>query len=184
MTGLNKFWQKNILWLIFFAVSFSVIICFVLLPTVNQLRENKALMVSKQNDLDQLDYRLNILQKRTKNIDPFNKILNGVNDLLPDAAQTSAFIIQLEQLANSNSAIISNLSITEPKATAKASGVTKTESIFFSFDLDANYQTIHTVVKSLENFDRFNSIDSINMLSHEDGTISTQIKGKIYYGKQ
>lgn len=184
MNILNPFWRKNILVLALIIFGYLAIVFLVVIPLVDQTTDSKKAITDKQKELDLLDFQLSTLQKRTHFNDAFDVIKNGTLGLLPSNTETSTFIVQLENLANKNSAIISNLSITEPKLTAKESDKTKVQAITFSFNVDSSYDTITNVLKGLETLPRFNSVSSVNMIARDDGTISAQIKGTIYYGKQ
>lgn len=184
MNILNPFWRKNLLILALIIFGYSAIIFFVIIPSVNQTTESKKAITDKQQELDLLDFQLQTLQKRTHFSEAFDVIKSGTSSLLPNNTETSTFIVQLENLANENRAIISNLSITEPKLTTKGSDKTQVQAITFSFNVDSSYDTITSIMKGLETLPRFNSVSSINMIARDDGTISTLIKGTIYYGKQ
>ena len=184
MTFLTPFWRKNILWIVLLIFSYLAIIFLVLLPSAKQIERDKQTISTRQNELETLNYKIQVLQKRSRGDDILSKIISDTNLLLPANTETSSFIVQLENLANLNNTIISNLAITEPKSTSKLSVTNKIQSIIFSFDLNGSYETVTNVIKGLETLGRFNTTTSINMISHDDGKISTQIKGNIYYGKQ
>ncbi|MEI6498947.1 MAG: hypothetical protein WCO23_03215 [bacterium] len=183
MTLLNNFWRKNLPWIILLIFFYFVIVFLIFLPSITQTETNKQTIIAKQEELETLDYRLQILQKRTHNSDVFNEINSKINNLMPNNTDTSVFIIQLENLANLNGTIINNLSITEPKADSKQVKTKQTQSIAFSFDVNTSYATLLNIIKGLESFPRFNTTTSINLITHDDNNISAQIKGVIYYGK-
>ena len=107
--------------------------------------------------------------------------VNKAGLLWPDEKEVSAFIVDLENLANGLGLTLKNVSISENAVNNKNSS--KKKQIQFSFDTKADFAKNMAVIASLEKFSRFNSIRQISLNKDSDGLVMMKITGSIYYGQ-
>jgi len=178
---ISGFWRRQIVVIILLAAVLTSVALFVTRPLLANINETKKVLSIKNNELVDLQDKTIKLQKIARTANP-DETYNKISHLLPDNPEVSNFIIQLENFSSERQTLIKNLSIAETKNLKKENGksVSNTQ---FSFDLDASYPTMMQLISDLEGFERFNSIETINMLSRDDQTITIKVTGRIFYGK-
>ena len=176
----SGFWRRQSIVIIFLIVTLALISIFVTRPLLSNINETKRVLVLKNDELSDLQDKTIKLQKIAKTTDPDESYVK-VSHLLPDNAEVGNFIIQLENLSTNRQVLIKDLSIAEIKNIKEIGKVTPSTQFFFDFD--ANYQTLLQLVRDLESFERFNSIETINLLSQDNQAIAVKISGRIFYGK-
>ena len=181
----------------------GMVIWFGLLPQIKTFNARQNTLNEKQYNLNQHKDKLAILENTKKNWNPTQEMIDRVDKMWPDQDNVSDFIVQLEAMAQKNGVILNSLSITEsivketkstgtetkeeegtgknsdaatPKTQAKTEAGTK-----FSFDTSASYNTLTQIMLDLENFPRFNSLDTLTIgrSSNTDG-LSLKINGQFY----
>ena len=178
---MSKFWKKIYIIIAVFVLIYIIIIALFLIPSINNLKNNKVSLSQKQNELNENYSKITSFQKIAKNPEEFNLIIQTPHNYWPDESNISDFIVQTEGLANEVELIINNFSIEDSSNSGKKPEK-KNESTEFSISAKTGYSNIFNLIKNMEELARLNSISSIS-LSATDEDISLKMTGQIYHGK-
>lgn len=178
--------KTTILYLLLACSLIVILISFIILPTVTNIKENKKTLTSKQTEFIDNEDKVAILKNFQKNPDNFQDRLDKINGLWPTESEVSNFIINLENIASAENITLKNISMTEPKSVAakkKDSNSKKKMAVGFSFDTQTSFAQNLAIIKNMESLSRFNSIKQINLTEQDGGTVLMKIIGSIYYGE-
>ena len=178
---MNSTMKKNLIYIFLLVILFAIIGFFITIPAIQNLSETKQTLNAKQAELDSLSEKVSILQKASIKKEENQEIIDKTNLLWPDSQDISKFMIQTENMAKKNNIVMENFTVSQSTDTVKKVKQAK-KSIGFSFSSQADYPTTFNIIKDMENLDRFNAIDTINMLLKDNGILTININGKIYYG--
>lgn len=182
----NNLKKKLFILLIFVLIFLGICFTFVI-PTTDNIIQNKKILAEKQVELIQLSKKVDVLLNTSKHPEEFSKISNTASNYWPQDQDVSKFIVQTEGLANSKGTVIENLSIA-PQASKKKNdnkklpAYQKFDSVQFSFSIKSNYDTLKDIIENMETLARYNILTSISLNLDEEGLVSTNITGNIFYG--
>lgn len=188
-----------------FMLIFGITIFWFTAPTLSSLAVNKKAFYDKQAELNLIYQKTDALRSAQKKQDQYKEAVDRVATWWPDNQDISKFIIQTEEMAKKNNTVISNFSISQPVAVKKpieeeketkdaksdaASQATNKKtpakpvkkSSQFNFSYQSTYPVAHSILEAMEGFDRYNTVDSVNMIVNEKQEVSTSLVGRIYYG--
>lgn len=174
---MDKFTKKILLLVTLILGLSALLVFFVILPANKNISEHKAVITRFQTESASKEAKLSLLRKY-KNSETMKEMTDKLDELWPENKNVSSLIISLDDLSKNHNTTFNNLSVAE-----KAIEKNKESSIQFSFSTKTDYPTLLSIIKSLENFDRFNKANQIDMALSNDGLITLQFNGEIYYGK-
>lgn len=164
--------------------AFGLLFSFVALPMAKNISQNEKTLAKKSQEYSNLQERYEALKKTHENADQTQAIYDKVAGLWPDDKSVSNFIVSLDDLALNKSLTFDNVTIVENTQTVKKTAdSSKNTSVQFSFTTSGSYSQILETLKSLEKFERFNKISSVDLTAKDDGVISAKVSGEVYYGK-
>ncbi len=178
--------KTTIFYLLLICSLVTILIVFILLPTVTNINENKKILSSKQTEFMDNEEKISILRGLQKNPSDLKIRIDKINNLWPTNSEISGFIVNLENIAVAQDINLKNISMSEPKAVSdskKDSKNKKKMSIQFSFDTQAAFNQSLTIVKDMETLSRFNSIKQINLTRGDEGLVFMKVTGNVYYGE-
>ena len=173
--------KTTILYLVFLIALIGILLSLLILPVIGSINDRKSVLLKQQNDFKSQEQRSILLKTMQKDSTEFQMKVNKAGLLWPDEKEVSAFIVDLENLANALGLNLKNVSISENAVNNKNSS--KKKQIQFSFDTKADFAKNMAVIASLEKFSRFNSIRQISLNKDNDGLVMMKITGSIYYGQ-
>lgn len=177
--------MKPIKSLVLYLILLLTLLClttfFVVFPLISTIREDKKQLAETQLEYNDDENKAIALRSLEKNKDNLEAKADQIDKLWPDDKEVSNFIVDLENLANSQSVTLKNVAIGE--ATSSAKNDKKNKQIQFSFDTKASFDQNLTIIRNMEKFSRFNSLSQINFSKDSDGLIIMKIAGLIYYGQ-
>lgn len=165
----------------------TILILFIMLPTVASIKENKKNLTAKQTEFVNNEEKVAVLRNFQKNQDELKTRIDRINNLWPTNSEVSSFIVNLENIAAAQDTTLKNIAMSEPKAVVDnkkdSKGGKKKMSAQFSFDTQANFNQNLMIVKSMETLSRFNSIKQVNLTRGDEGIVFMKITGNVYYGE-
>lgn len=168
---------------IFVLVSVALVF-FVLMPSLQNLRQNQTSLAEKQAVLTEKQTTLASLEKLNKNIGEFNMVYDNINNLWPDTTNVSGFIVQVEGLAKEQNIVIDNFSVDEANSSKKeGSDDISKGGTGFTLTAKSTYPVFFDFLTKLQSMARLNSITKISLGQETGDSLSINITGKIYYGE-
>jgi Tfp pilus assembly protein PilO len=176
--------KNTLLYFILLVVLTVTLVIFFILPSVQDIKANKKVLAVKQSEFISKEEEITALKSAQKNPEELKDKITTINNLWPDDKTVSNFIVDLENLANSEGLTFNNVTVSEAKTSTNSKSKTKKiQTISFSFDTKASFDQDISLINKLEKFSRFNSVDSISFSKDNEGLVTMKISGSIYYGQ-
>lgn len=171
---------------IFTLVMIIIFIFFAIKPTVETILVLQKKLENSDAILKKLEIKGESLALAKKNYDNLdNEIKDKIQGYIPDSIDLKSIIQKLEQSAKNHDASISALQFQPQILEAKSSNKSTTlQEVGFTFNIEANYANLTSVLQDLTTSTRLISIDSlsINKVSEGKGVIMS-LNGKAWYMK-
>lgn len=202
---MNSLITKTVVQVVVTAAAVSCTFIFVIVPLLDNLKENQTEINKMSYELQAATDKLNQLQALDRNKDNIKVTKDLIEAYWPNEAGSSDFIVDLEETTSEIPIIVDSLTVAETKtATTKSTKTTDSskdtsskkdtntskttttsdKSLDVTATFKSNYDNILLFFQKMESFSRFNTIESVSLSGFDkDSNLNLKIQGKIYYGE-
>lgn len=178
--------SKAIVMLIFTFVALSILGLFAINPTLTTIIELQKQLEESESVHQQLKTKMNNLSNLQEQYTTLSDDLVYVYDAFPKNADAPKLVAQLYALAEEEDLQISSLTISPVLLSdqRQKQKVNTHNSFTFTLEAEGTYETLINFTKSITNFNRIVTIESIAVTkSQKSNTLIMTIQGREYFKK-
>lgn len=168
--------RKFLIYLIIFIAAYAAIIIFIIIPTINDIRDISRSIYNERVDLERKYLRGQLLKKTIKDFEKIKPQEEKLSSIFVKTGQELELITLLEDIANKNQVDLKiNLKTTQKQQ--------KIPSLTLEIKIEGNYLNTLSYLNDLERLNYYFNVENLQISTYgqeSTGSVKLSLVGNIY----